>query len=387
MIDEQPLELAYNATTMLAPLTGIGRYVAELAAGLTRQGAHIHYFAGGRWAEEAPQVFRGAIAGAGDSVARRAIAAVPGARATFGLLQQRRFGAGAKQRKLMLYHEPAYLAYRFSGPTVVTAHDASWVRYPETHPVQRVRVMNRLLPTALEQAQRVIVVSDFVAREMNELFDVPMGRLRTIYHGVSASFQRMTATTTHSLCHRLGLIHGQYVLAVGTLEPRKNLNNLIRAYRLLPPDLTRRFPLAIAGMRGWLHKDTDQEIAALERQGIIRALGYVAEADLPALYAASALFVYPSIYEGFGLPPLEAMAAGVPVIVADRASLPEVVGDAALRVDPYDVDALAQAIRGILEDTQRRERMAQAGVERASLFSWDRCARETLAVYREAIAA
>jgi len=377
------LSIALNATAMLSPLTGIGRYTAELANALARMGVRIHYYAGKDWSDQPPQLAP-PLSG---HVIRRLLHHLPGARRMARHVQQVHFSRGVSERQPALYHEPNYLAFRFSGPTVITSHDASWVRYPEMHPLERVRIMNRLLPPALEHAQRVIVDSDFVAGEMHELFGVPYDRLRTVYLGVSPVFRPMAAADTMEVCRRFGIEHGNYILAVGTLEPRKNLISLIRAFRALPPQLARQYPLVIAGMRGWRHADTDQEIGALEKAGALRILGHVAEADLPALYAAAGLFVYPSIYEGFGLPPLEAMAAGVPVVVADCASLPEVVGDAGLRVAPHDIDALAETLRSLLENPAQRQAMSAASIAQAQRFTWENCARETLAVYREALAA
>jgi len=380
---EDRLSIALNATAMLSPLTGIGRYTAELAAALTRMGVHIDYYSGTRWSEQPPQIEQIRSG----RLIRRLINHLPGARLAARHVQQHHFNRGVEQRRPALYHEPNYLAFRFAGPTVVTAHDASWVRYPEMHPAERVRSMNHLFPAALANAQRVIVDSDFVAGEMHEVFGVPLDRLRTVYLGVSPLFRPLAAADTADMCRRHGIEHGRYILAVGTLEPRKNLISLIRAFRALPPQLARHYPLVIAGMRGWRHGDTDQEIGALEKSGALRILGHVAEADLPALYAGAGLFVYPSIYEGFGLPPLEAMAAGVPVVVADCASLPEVVGDAGIRVAPYDIDALAETLRAILENPAQRQAMSAASLARSQRFTWENCARETFAVYREAIAA
>lgn len=380
---ETSLSIALNATAMLTPLTGIGRYVKELATALVQQGVGIRYFTGHGWADQPPKLTSTTrLIERNVGIARR----LPGAYHISRLLKQHNFTRGLGANPSTLYHDPNYLAYRFSGPTVITAHDASWVRHPETHPIQRVRFMNRVFPGVLDRVQRVIVDSDFVAREMHEIFGVPYDRLRTVHLGVAPSFQPLSPQHTQAACQRLGVAHGQYVLTVGTLEPRKNLISLIRAYRLLPLKLARQYPLVIAGMRGWQHDNVDHEIAALERAGMLRILGYVAETDLPALYAAAALFVYPSLYEGFGLPPLEAMQSGVPVIVADCASLPEVVGDAGRRVDPHDVEALAETLRSVLEDQALRQRMSEAGIARACGFTWQRCAEHTRAVYQEAIA-
>lgn len=380
---EKPLLLALNATALLSPQTGMGRYVKELARALAQLNVRISYFdAINGWTATPP-----ANLPAAPATTLRFLNKLPGVRDFSMLLQQARFTAGLRQNRPLLYHEPNYLAFRFNGPTIVTAHDASWIRYPDAHPAQRVRNMNRRFPASLARAQRIIVDSNFVAGEVNELFGVSRDRIRTVPLGVSPSFRPMSSAETLPVCKQLGLEHGRYVLTVGTLEPRKNLISLIRAFRCLPHDFSREYPLVLAGMPGWRHEETDRELALLERDGLLRVLGPVSEEALPSLYAAAKLFVYPSIYEGFGLPPLEAMASGTPVIVSDRASLPEVVGEAGLCIDPYDIEAMANAIRSTLEDSGRLKIMAETGSRRARQFSWQRCALETLGVYQEALAA
>ncbi|HET8551271.1 MAG TPA: glycosyltransferase family 1 protein, partial [Gammaproteobacteria bacterium] len=193
------------------------------------------------------------------------------------------------------------------------------------------------------------------------------------------------AQEVHDCLAKHGLTYGHYLLAVGTLEPRKNITSLIRAYEKIPSRVRRRFPLALAGMKGWHYGEIGREMEPLVATGEIKLLGYLSDDELPQVYAGSCMLVYPSIYEGFGLPPLEAMACGVPVIASNRASLPEVVGDAGILVEPYDIDAIAEAIVGLIDDAHERERRSHAGLERSGDFSWQKCARETMAVYRQAL--
>jgi glycosyltransferase involved in cell wall biosynthesis len=360
-------------------MVGIGRYVHELSLALESLGVPLTYFARGRWSQHLPSTNSAVL----PSALRSWIPSLPGARWLDRQRLNRLFLSGASSLKARLYHEPGFLAFDFDGPVVITAHDASWVRYPEAHPGSRVKLMGRLFPKSLERAQLVIVDSDFVAREMMEIFGVAQSRLRTIHLGVGAQFRPRGEGETRAVCERFQLQRGEFILAVGTLEPRKNLATLIDAYSVLPQAVTDRCPLVIAGRPGWQHRDIDQRMAALERAGKLRVLGHVAEHDLPALYASCAMFIYPSVYEGFGLPPLEAMASGAPVIVADRASLPEVVGDAGLLVEPHDVSALASHIQSLMGDPERRKRMGQAGLEQASRFTWRQCAVKTRDVYRE----
>lgn len=368
-----------NATALLSPLSGIGRYVHELATALQHMQVPLRFYTAGRWTDELPTP-QSATSHRG----RRFLASLPGARWWARQAQNRLFRRGAVRLPGSLYHEPNYLTYDFDGPVVVTAHDASWVRYPQAHPAERVRLMDTCFPRSLERAARVIVDSDFVASEMASIFRVPPEKLRTVHLGVSPRFRPMAATDTAALCQRFGLTHGRYVLAVGTLEPRKNLTSLLAAWQMLPQALVQHWPLVVAGQTGWRHEGTDRLMNAMVQAGRLRLLGHVAESDLPALYAASGLFVYPSLYEGFGLPPLEAMASGVPVVASARSSVPEVVGSAGVLVEPLDVDSLAQHLARLLQDPAERTRLAALGVARARDFSWAACARQTLQVYQEA---
>jgi len=184
---------------------------------------------------------------------------------------------------------------------------------------------------------------------------------------------------------RFGLVPGEYVLSVGTLEPRKNLPALFAAHAGLPEALRQRFPLVVAGMRGWHQAEALNASSAAMARGELRLLGYVPDAAVPDLYAGAAAFAYPSRYEGFGLPPLEAMASGVPVITSNRTSLPEVVGSAGLMVDPDDVDGLREGLRRLLEDRVFAATLGEAGRLRSRSFSWERCARETQAVYAKVL--
>ena len=174
----------------------------------------------------------------------------------------------------------------------------------------------------------------------------------------------------------------EYGLCVATIEPRKNIVGLLAAYRLLPDTLRRRFPLVLVGDRGWHNEEILGDIVRAMREGWLRYLGYVAEGDLPLLFSGARMFVFPSFYEGFGLPVLEAMASGLPIVCSNRASLPEVTGEAALLVDPDDVVALGSAIERALEDEQWNRDARPASIERASQFSWDTTAKRTVDVYR-----
>jgi alpha-1,3-rhamnosyl/mannosyltransferase len=299
--------------------------------------------------------------------------------------QQAVFSFGARSRRLDVYHDPNYLAYRFDGPTVITAHDLSWIRYPETHPSERVDVFNHLFPRALERADVVITDADFVRREIIATFGVDPCRVKAIPLAARPGFKPHDAKDCAPTLSAHSLNWRHYLLCVGTLEPRKNLQLVLRAYATLNESFQKAFPLVVVGAKGWLTSELESLMAPLARNGSLRTLGYVEDEELARLYASARALIYPSLYEGFGLPPLEAMASGTPVIVSNASTMPEVVGEAGMRIEPMDESGLRDAMLTIAEDDTTWETMRAAGLAQAAKFSWQRCAQETLATYRQAI--
>jgi len=380
------LRVGFNATPLLAPLTGIGNYIVRLGAALAASGeVDLHSFYGHRWRHEAPMVPAASRGGApapsrrlGDFIKPL----VPFGRELRQAQQQLSFARGLRRHAIEIYHEPNYVPIGYDVPVVVTIHDLSWLRYPETHPRDRVRWLEHGMPRVVERAAAIIVDSEFVRQEVLASLGVAPARVHAVHLGVAPEFRPRGEPETRAALQALDLAHGGYILSVGTIEPRKNVGHVLAAYARLPEALRERYPLVIAGARGWRAADLERELHALAAGGRIRFLGSVSDADLPVLYAGAAAFVFASKYEGFGLPPLEAMASGVPVLVSDRASLPEVVGDAAWLIDPERPEETARSIEGLLDDSDARSVLARHGVERAARFTWDACARATLDVYR-----
>ena len=237
----------------------------------------------------------------------------------------------------------------------------------------------------MERASHVITDTETIRQELIETFSVRPETVTAVALGVSDRFRPLSDEAGLEAVRAWDLKPHRYGLCISTLEPRKKILELLSAWRRLPEALRREFPLVLAGGSGWENEAIHNAIETGVAEGWLRHLGFVEEAMLPALYAGAALFVYPSSYEGFGLPPLEAMASGVPVIVSNRSCLPEVCGAAARYIDPDDEEDFASALRDSLEDAEWRSRAARMGLERASEFSWDRCVNETLAVYRKVI--
>ncbi|HSU44680.1 MAG TPA: glycosyltransferase family 1 protein [Casimicrobiaceae bacterium] len=379
-----PLRVGFNATPLLSPLTGIGQYIVNLGRALAATGeVDLYSFYGHRWRHEPPAP-PPATRGGDDSKRLLHIVKpfIPFKREVRHAQQQFHFGRGSRRFGLEIYHEPNYVPIGYDVPVVITVHDLSWLRYPETHPAERVRWLERSMPSALARAAAILVDSDFIRHEVLATFGLDPARVHTVHLGVSSAFRLRGRDETRAVLSALDLVHGQYVLAVGTIEPRKNIGHALAAYARLPERLRRRYPLVVAGARGWGAADLERELHALMARGEVRFLGHVPDEDLPVIYAGAGAFVFASIYEGFGLPPLEAMASGVPVLVADRGALPEVTADAAVRLDPEMPDDTSRKLGAVLDDAAMHAELARRGQRRAALFTWDTCARRTLGVYR-----
>ena len=274
------------------------------------------------------------------------------------------------------YFEPNFILLPGirSRRAVLTAHDFSCFLYPQWHPQERVRHMEKHFRASLERADNVITVSEAMRQEAIELFGLQPERVLTIHNGVDHGrfYPHTTADAVRLLTKRALPEH--FILFVGTVEPRKNLENLLLAHNLLPTRLKRRFPLVLVGAEGWNNTTILQQIEAMTPH--VRLLGYVPLEELPALYTAATLFAYPSWYEGFGLPVVEAMACGCPVLTSDHAALVEVCGDAAVHTPPGDPEAMSHCLCELLENADLRTALRTRGLERAALFSWKTSARQ-----------
>ena len=377
------MRVGINAIALLSPRTGIGQYVYHLGREFLELGnIEPRFFYAKYWSDELRQDPVTHI----DSLKKTIKKFIPRPYIVSRAILQANFSLGAMRHPVDVYHEPNYLAYRFRGPTVVTVHDLSWIRHPETHPKDRLDAMDRYFPRSLDRATAILTDCDFVKRELIEVFGTDPARIHPVLLGVSAEFRARSPEETRAVLAEHGIEHGRYFLSVGTLEPRKNISTLIDAFSRLPQDLQQRCPLVLVGMRGWLTSSIEAKIRPLVDKGVIKPLGYVRDEHMPIVYSGATAFVFPSLYEGFGLPPLEAMACGVPVIASDRSSLPEVVGDAGILLDPLDVEAISEAMCRVIDDQAYATDLSQRGASRAVDFTWRRTADQTLAVYRSAMA-
>lgn len=266
-------------------------------------------------------------------------------------------------------------------PFLTLVHDTVWRTMPETFPWRHRLMLDAFLPPTIRRAAAVYTVSEFSAGEIARYFPEAASKLRVIPNGVDPVYQPVTDPVKLATVRARYGLPERFILSVGVLQPRKNVAGLIAAYRRLPEALQRDYGLVIVGKQGWLMASLPH-LAAQAGPGVLFT-GYVDDGDLPALYTLADVFAYPSLYEGFGLPPVEAMACGTPVLTSTAASLPEVTRNAALLVDPTDEAALAAGLERLLTDEALREQLLERGFARAAELTWEQAARRLVEVCRE----
>jgi glycosyltransferase involved in cell wall biosynthesis len=272
---------------------------------------------------------------------------------------------------------PAYLAPLLAPcPVIVTIHDTAFVKYPETCDTLFKVYLKALLPLVIKRAKKILTVSVSAKEEIVGLLNAPENKVKSIYNGCGSKYRVINDDNRiREIKDRYGL-PAHYILNVGTLEPRKNLEMLIEAYKEVKMQKGVEQKLVLTGSRGWYYENIMARINESGLQNDVIFSGFVAEEDMPCLYNGADLFVYPSLYEGFGIPVVEAMACGCPVITSNCSSLPEVAGDAAILVDPRDSSAIASAIWQALSDEKSRDVLRSKGIEQAKKFTWEKTVQE-----------
>jgi glycosyltransferase involved in cell wall biosynthesis len=381
-LDKRPI-IGIEGEHMLGNRVGMGQYMAGVLDGMTATDREERFvvFALGR-AERMAYAPQGS-----DAVSYRV-------RPFSRRLHERLLMAGlAPPTELLIGLRPDVCIWPnfVSWPTlpgvrnIVVIHDLGFVFHGEYLKEGDRAYFNRLVPRSLRRADRVVAVSESVREELSAQFGTPKQEIAVISPAVdTARFRRRGDEEVRRVAATYGL-RQPYILYTGTLEPRKNIVGLLDAYAGLPRALHERFQLVLAGGKGWLDAEIERRLDDLAGLEIVTT-GYVPDADLPAIYSGAELFVYPSFYEGFGMPPLEAMACGVPVITSDVSSLPEVVGDAAIKLDPTDTSAISAAIELVLTDAARAASMRERGLRRAEHFTWATSARRMDSLVGELLA-
>lgn len=289
--------------------------------------------------------------------------------------------------KVDLMHYTDYalpLAVKFV-PSIITVHDLSFLIYPETFTKGARLTKQTLIGPSVAKADKIIAVSQNTKNDLIKFFSIASEKIKVIYEGFNQElYAPMDQNEAQAYLIKKYNLMEPFFLYVGTLEPRKNIPTLVRAYAIVRDRLGNGCPkLVLAGQKGWLYEDIFFSVKELGLTEEVIFTGYVPDEDLPYFYNAAVAFLYPSLYEGFGVPPLEAMACGTPVITSNTSSLPEVVGEGGIMVDPLDVEALVKAMEKVYADQEFREALSKQGLAQASKFTWKATAEETLALYRE----
>ncbi|HDQ70647.1 MAG TPA: glycosyltransferase family 1 protein [Chloroflexi bacterium] len=294
-------------------------------------------------------------------------------------------GVEIARLRLDLLHTVDFIPPAFGyGQSVITVHDLNFLYYPQFQTSESRRYYNDQIAWAVGRAAYILADSHATKLDLAELLHTPADKITVVHLAADAAFRPIPQAQAAQVARRYDLSPG-YLLTVGTIEPRKNLPGLLQAYARLRATGTTEASLVVVGGKGWLYDEVFERVESLGLAQHVRFFHGVPDEDLPGLYNAASVLTTPSFYEGFGLPALEAMACGTPVVVADRASLPEVVGDAGLLVDSEDVVDIAHALTRVLTEQALRAQMRARGLQQAARFSWERAARETLAVYRQVL--
>ncbi len=373
------MKIIVDALPFITLPTGIGRYVRLLYTYLSRLGADILYFVHDLSPQMPPPPPIKTWSKRTDFLWSLPWPFVTCLRAIFWLRFERRLLKAIAGKENLVLHEPALFPLKTDLPQVFTLHDLTLLLRPEDHPRERVAFFRLFFKRRLPYADHVISVSEFTRQEAIKYLSLKAERISTIPLAAAPHFKPAPPSM---ICEVLQKYHlpPNYFLFVGTIDPRKNLDLILEAISRLSATP----PLVIAGWKGWGHKKLEHRLAHLGLKERVHLLDYVSEEDLRALYSGAKALLYPSLYEGFGLPILEAMACGCPVITSNTSSLPEVAGKAALLIDPTSVQELIAAIEEVLTPACREE-LIQRGFKQVQRFSWAKTARQTLDIFKRVL--
>ncbi|MFJ3484667.1 glycosyltransferase family 4 protein [Pseudomonas sp. NPDC090202] len=370
----------WAAGTRAGHLDGIGTYSRALWQGLdeiatARPDVHVKPYAFGRDLPALP-------CGQPEQLARR----FPVHALLSGFLKLPLATSGAIRKSVDIFHAPDHHIPRIAGvPTVSSVMDVIPMLHPEWIKNDLRSLKTWLFTAAIRQSDHIITISEFSKQDMVEHLGLHPDRISVTPLGVEpVYFERVSEDTRNAVLEKHGLQPG-FFLFVGTLQPRKNLPRILQAFEQLPADVRKQHPLVIVGRDGWNNEDLLPKLHDLEQRGEGRWLSYLPQSDVMALLQSAAALTFPSLYEGFGLPVIEAFAARCPVIASNSTSLPEVAGDAAWLVDPWDVDSIHAAMQDVLNQPTLRDTKIEAGLARAQQYTWHECARQTLDVYHKVL--
>ena len=378
---KRKMRIGINASKIFEVHTGVGRYTSNLCSSVLKTGREndYYFYTPGRKSNTTVAEAEGTILGKPVVSKQNNMLRI--------LWEQMVLPIYSRKDGLDLFHYTDHalsLLFR-KCPIIITVHDIAYLRLPNLLNTSRKIYKKNILQISIKKADIIIADSYATKNDIIEYFDIREEKIRVIHLGVESRFCSIDNVNVEEFRLENNL-PSKMILNVGTLEPRKNVVSLIKAFRKLrEKGGFKDYKLVIAGERGWLYKEIFKEVGHSDLKHDILFLGVVADEDLPMLYNCAEIFVYPTLYEGFGLPPLEAMACGTPVITSNTSSLPEVIGDAGIMVDPTDINSLCESMYILLTDKEMRNRLSSMGRERSSMFSWENTSKKILKVYDEVL--
>jgi len=374
------LKVIINAIPLLSLVTGIGKYIYYVSKRLKEidsQNDYTYFY--GYYSKEIKEPGTSSFIKIFQKI-KDLTRTIP---LSFFFRNIRASFASFRKIQFDIYFEPnfIFLDNIKSKKRIVSVFDFSFDLYPEWHPEDRVLYFKKNFWKSIKKADRIILPSKFIYDEAVNRYKFDKSNLRIVYPGVDHDiFRKYSPDLVKKVCEKYQLPEN-FILFVGSIEPRKNLKNLLLAYEILPDYVKKDFSLVLVGFSGWKNREIMNSLN--KKKGKVIYTGYISEKELPFIYNKASVFIFPSFYEGFGLPPLEAMACGCPVIVSNRTSLPEVCGDAVFYVDPNSPENIRDGILKVLEDEELRKNLSKKGIQRAKSFTWEKTAKNILKIFEE----
>ncbi|MFC2992537.1 glycosyltransferase family 4 protein [Halomonas tibetensis] len=382
------MKLLINLDCMQPPLTGIGHYTQHLATQLSKhpevdtfRGLYRSRWLDGTQLQDCPHASRPLSLLVRPGALRRRLRQVPGSYSLRQRLREVRFVGRTRHCGDHIYWEPGLELMPFPGRRVATIYDLSHLNVPDSHPPSRAAYLSHQIDNTLRHADVIVTISDTMRREIADYSGLNENDIVVVSPAASTDFRPLNAATRTEVRRRLGL-PDRFILCLGTLEPRKNLTRFMRAYAELPTPLRKRWPLVCVGTKGWNDTSLVRNMQRLEARGELLQLGYVAQPDIPLITASADLLAYPSLYEGFGMPVVEAMACGVPVLTSRGTAMHEITGEHAFLMEPTDIASIRSTLQTALEHPEARDELGDQGITQAARYDWQRSAETLVAALR-----
>lgn len=374
------MKIIFSIEPVRYPLTGIGRYAYELASGLHVSNSvdSLKLFSGTRFVNSIPQENQSQN---NFYNFKKFIQKSEKALSIYGYLMPVIRKYSLRGLEEYIYHGPNYFIPPFKGRKIATFHDLSPFKWQDCFEPQKSKFLQKQFISTIENADALITDSNYIRQEIIDYFGFPKKNIFVAPLAASRNFYTRNYFDCFNILKKYNLKYKSYSFFVGTIEPRKNISKLLISYKKLPIALRARIPLVISGYKGWASEEIHHQIELAEKEGWAIYLGYIPEDELPVMYSGASLFIFPSLYEGFGLPVLEAMQSGIPVICSNAGSLPEVAGDSALLIDPDDEQMISDSIQEVLENKSLSEKLISSGQSNAKKYNWNRCVQDTINIY------